>query len=72
MNVNAYLFAAYVVIWTILFVFLVVLHRKQKDVGERLKEISREVESGRAQARGRVSEVPRQSKQRTDSTATQP
>jgi CcmD family protein len=43
MNVNGYLFAAYCIIWIILFIYLVVLHKKQKEVGEQLAELSRKV-----------------------------
>ena len=36
----SYLFAAYVVIWTLLFVYLVHLHRKQKELGRELERLS--------------------------------
>ncbi len=39
MTVNAYLFSAYVVIWTILFVYLCFLHKKHREVNRQLNEL---------------------------------
>lgn len=41
MTFNGYLFAAYLVIWTLIFIYLLFLHRKQKKIGEELKRLSR-------------------------------
>ena len=35
----SYLFAAYTVIWTLLFVFLVFMHRRQQEVQARLESL---------------------------------
>jgi len=40
MSVNGYLFAAYTVIWTILFIFVWIVHRRQKELSQELREIS--------------------------------
>ena len=37
----SYLFAAYTVIWTLLFVFLVFMHRRQREVQTRLESLAR-------------------------------
>ncbi|MDA2930776.1 CcmD family protein [Acidobacteria bacterium AH-259-O06] len=37
---NAYLFAGYVVIWTILFSYLLYLTREQKQINKKLKSLS--------------------------------
>ncbi len=44
MNGNDYLFAAYVVIWTILFAYLFFLHRRQRQVARELQEVSETLE----------------------------
>ncbi|MGH9340162.1 MAG: CcmD family protein [Acidobacteriota bacterium] len=51
---NAYLFAGYVVIWTILFVFLLYLNRRQRSLGEQLKSLDESTRRGknRPQASG--------------------
>ncbi len=36
----SYLFAAYTVIWTLLFVFLVFIHRRQQEVQARLESLA--------------------------------
>ncbi len=36
----SYLFAAYTVIWTLLFVFLVFIHRRQQAVQTRLESLA--------------------------------
>lgn len=41
MTVNGYLFSAYLVIWTLIFVYLVYLHRKQKELARELTDLSR-------------------------------
>ena len=35
----SYLFAAYTVIWTLLFIFLLFLHRRQREVQSRLESL---------------------------------
>lgn len=37
---NAYLFAGYVLVWTILFLYLLYLNKKQRRIGEELKSLS--------------------------------
>ena len=37
----SYLFAAYTVIWTLLFVFLLFIHRRQREVQKRLEDLAR-------------------------------
>ena len=37
----SYLFAAYTVIWTLLFVFLLFIHRRQREVQTRLEDLAR-------------------------------
>ena len=37
----SYLFAAYTVIWTLLFVFLVFMHRRQREVQTQLESLAR-------------------------------
>ncbi len=37
----SYLFAAYTVIWTLLFVFLLFIHRRQREVQTRLESLAR-------------------------------
>ena len=40
----SYLFAAYTVIWTLLFVFLVFMHRRQQQVQAQLESLARQLE----------------------------
>ena len=40
MTVNGYLFAAYTVVWTILFVFVWLVYRRQKQLSRELRDIS--------------------------------
>ena len=44
MTVNGYLFAAYTVIWTILFIFVWLVHRRQKELSRELKDISKRLD----------------------------
>ena len=37
---NYYLFAAYSLVWTALFIYIVALHRKQKAMERKLEELS--------------------------------
>ncbi len=37
----SYLFAAYTVIWTLLFVFLLFIHKRQREVQARLENLAR-------------------------------
>ena len=37
----SYLFAAYTVIWTLLFVFLLFIHKRQREVQTRLESLTR-------------------------------
>ena len=40
----SYLFAAYTVIWTLLFVFLLFIHKRQQEVQTRLESLARHQE----------------------------
>ncbi len=40
MTVNGYLFAAYAAIWTILFVYLFFLNRRQREVARELEQVA--------------------------------
>ncbi len=53
MTVNGYLFAAYTVIWTILFIFVWLVHRRQKELAQELKDISDRLEK-RSQSNGQL------------------
>jgi len=46
MSVNGYLFSAYVIIWTVLFVYLCYLAKKQKEIGREVKRLSDLVDKG--------------------------
>jgi CcmD family protein len=37
---NAYLFAGYAVIWTILFFYLLYLNKRQREMNEKLRSLS--------------------------------
>ncbi|MBI4446247.1 MAG: CcmD family protein [Acidobacteria bacterium] len=37
---NTYLFAGYVVVWTVLFLYLLFLNKRQRQIGEDLKSLS--------------------------------
>ena len=43
MSINGYLFAAYLVIWIVLFIYLVYLNRRQKQVALQLKDLAEDV-----------------------------
>lgn len=40
MSVNGYLFAAYLLIWILLFCYLVFLHRRQRRIAEELAQLA--------------------------------
>lgn len=40
---NPYLFAGYAVVWTILFLYLLYLNKKQRELGEELKSLSESI-----------------------------
>lgn len=44
---NLYLFFGYAVFWSLLFAYLVFLHRQQRQVSEELRELSGALESRR-------------------------
>lgn len=47
MTINWYLFSAYVVVWTLLFIYLVFLHSKQKQVAQELQQIAETIDRGK-------------------------
>lgn len=44
---NAYLFAGYAVVWTILFLYLLYLNKKQREIGQDLKSLSESLQRKR-------------------------
>lgn len=48
MTVNGYLFAAYTAIWTILFVYLFFLNRRQRQVGRELQQVAESLDRRRS------------------------
>ena len=41
---NWYLFSGYAVLWTLIFFYIVYLHRKQKELARELEELSEALE----------------------------
>ena len=42
---NGYLFVAYSVVWTIIFLYLLYLNKRQRQLGEKLKSFSESLEN---------------------------
>ncbi len=42
---NGYLFVAYSVVWTMIFLYLLYLNKRQRQLGEKLKNFSESLES---------------------------
>jgi CcmD family protein len=48
---NAYLFAGYAVIWTILFFYLLYLNKKQREMNEKLRSLAEDLRGKETESR---------------------